>query len=132
MSDDAPEDTDPNAAAGGGRWRTALLGLVLVASVAALVLVVQGQRATEVIRVEVAAGTADRIEAGEQVELLPPTLEVSVGDRLEIVNDDDVTHQVGPYTVAPGQTLRQSFTSPGTLEGACTLHPSGAIRIVVR
>lgn len=132
MSDDTPEDTQHPATAGGGRWRTALLGLVLVASVTALVLAVQGQRSSEVIRVEVAAGTADRIEAGEQVELLPPTLEVSVGDRLEIVNDDDVTHQVGPYTVAPSQTLRQSFTSPGTLEGACTLHPSGAIRIVVR
>lgn len=129
-----PEHEDPHAAApgGSGRWRAVLLALVLVASIAGLVVAVQAQRSGEVVRVEVAAGTADRLEAGESVELLPATLEVAVGDQLEIVNDDDVVHQVGPYTVAPAQTLRQRFTSPGTLEGACTLHPSGEIRIVVR
>ncbi|MFO7778780.1 MAG: hypothetical protein R6V28_10530 [Nitriliruptoraceae bacterium] len=123
---------DGPAAGSNVHWRTVLLGLVLLASAAVLLVTIQSQRSSEVVRVEVAAGTAERITAGESIELLPPTLEVSVGDRLEIVNDDQVVHQVGPYTVAPGQTLRQSFTSPGTLEGACTLHPSGAIRIVVR
>lgn len=132
MTDHEHEDAPGSAAGADGRWRSVLLALVLVASLAALVLVIQSQGSSEVVRVAVAAGTAERIADGEALELLPPTLEVTVGDRLEIVNDDDVTHQVGPYTVAPGQTLRQSFTSPGTLEGACTLHPSGAIRIVVR
>jgi plastocyanin len=132
VTDHAHEGTPAAAAGPNGRWRLVLLGLVLLTSAGALLLVIQSQLATELVRVEVAAGTAERIAAGEPIELLPPTLEVSVGDRLEIVNDDDVTHQVGPYTVAPGQILRQSFTAPGTLEGACTLHPSGAIRIVVR
>jgi plastocyanin len=132
VTDHEHEGTPADAAGPNGRWRMVLLGLVLLTSAGALLLVIQSQLATELVRVEVAAGTAERIAAGESIELLPPTLEVTVGDRLEIVNDDDVTHQVGPYTVAPGQILRQSFTSPGTLEGACTLHPSGAIRIVVR
>lgn len=132
MTDHDHDDTPATAADPSGRWRTVLLALVLLASAGALLVAIQSQRSNELVRVEVAAGTAERIAAGEPVELLPPTLEVAVGDRLEIVNRDDVTHQVGPYTVAPGQTLRQSFTSPGTLEGACTLHPSGAIRIVVR
>jgi plastocyanin len=132
VTDHAHEDGTAPAAGPNGRWRMVLLGLVLLMSAGALLLVVQSQLATELVRVEVAAGTAERLAAGEPIELLPPTLEVAVGDRLEIVNDDHVTHQVGPYTVAPGQILRQSFTSPGTLEGACTLHPSGAIRIVVR
>ncbi len=132
MTDHDHEDVPAPVASPGGRWRSVVLGVVLLASAVALLLVVQDQLSTEVVRVEVAAGTAARIAAGTPVELLPSTLEVAVGDRLEIVNEDDVLHQVGPYTVAPGQTLQQSFTSPGTLEGACTLHPSGAIRIVVR
>lgn len=106
-------------------------GTVLVAVVVLTLVVLPGLR-SETIVVEVAPGTAQRLAAGEEVDLLPRTLEVSVGDRLEITNRDEVTHEVGPYTVAAGQTLRQTFTSVGTLEGACTLHPSGAITIVVR
>ncbi|MFW5833893.1 MAG: hypothetical protein ACOCYE_07330, partial [Pseudomonadota bacterium] len=34
------------------------------------------------------------------------TLEVTVGDRIEINNRDEVPHQVGPYTVAAGQSLQ--------------------------
>ncbi len=115
-----------------GRWRllaAAVLGLV---AVAVLVVVALPGLGSDTIVVEVAPGTAERLQAGEDVDLLPRTLEVAVGDRLEIVNRDGVVHEVGPYTVAAGQTLRQTFTSVGTLEGACTLHPDGAITIVVR
>lgn len=114
------------------RRRATLLMLLLLIGTSAVGVALHLELTTEEVKVEIAAGSAARIDAGETVELLPRILEVAVGDRLEIVNDDHVTHEVGPYTVAPGQTLRQTFTSPGTLEGACTLHPSGAIRIVVR
>jgi plastocyanin len=115
-----------------GRWRSLLAAGAGLIAVVVLVLVVLPELGSETIVVEVAAGTAERLAAGEEVDLLPRTLEVSVGDRLEIANRDDVVHEVGPYTVAAGQTLRQTFTTVGTLEGACTLHPSGAITIVVR
>jgi plastocyanin len=114
------------------RPRVAILVLLLVVGTGLIGLAAGSLLATEEIRVEVAEGTAQRLAAGEAVELLPRTLEVQVGDRLEIVNLDTVPHEVGPYVVAPGQTLRQTFTTPGVLEGACTLHPSGSIRIVVR
>lgn len=107
------------------------IGVLLAIGVALLVLVLSSLGSEELV-VEVAPGTAERLAAGERIELLPRTLEVSVGDRLEIRNLDVVTHEVGPYVVAPGQTLRQTFTSPGTIEGMCTLHESGAITIVVR
>ncbi len=113
-------------------WRRALSAVVAVAAVALLVVALQAWTSSEEIEVTVAAGTAERIAAGEEIELLPRTLEVEVGDRLEIINLDDATHEVGPYTVAAGQTLTQTFTSPGILEGACTLHPSGEITIVIR
>lgn len=107
-------------------------GVLLAVAVALLAYVLSTATDTEQVVVDVAPGTADRLAAGEMIELLPRTLEVSVGDSLEVRNRDDVIHEVGPYTVAPGQTLRQTFTSPGTIEGLCTLHDSGAITIVVR
>ncbi len=107
------------------------LGLVAVALVGAIV-VVATSRGSRDLRIVVPPGTMERIEAGEQVELLPRVLEVRVGDRLVIVNDDDATHQVGPYLVGPGQRLEQRFTRPGRIEGLCTLHPSGEVAIVVR
>ncbi len=122
---------DPSRASSGS-WRPLVAaGAGLVALVVLVLMVLPGLR-SETIMVEVAPGTAARLAAGEEVDLLPRTLEVAVGDRLEITNRDDVVHEVGPYTVAAGQTLRQTFTSVGVLEGACTLHPSGAITIVVR
>jgi plastocyanin len=111
---------------------TALVLLPLVAVVVALVaLMVIGGR-TEVIEVVVPAGTGERMVAGERITLLPPVLEVSVGDTLEIRNLDDVAHEVGPYAVAAGQTLRQTFTTPGTIQGTCSLNPGGEVTIVVR
>lgn len=109
-----------------------LIALIAVPVVVLLAIAVASTLRTELIVVEVPAGTAARIEAGESVELLPRTLEVSVGDTLEIRNLDDEIHEVGPYVVGAQQTLRQTFTSPGTIQGLCTLHPSGEITIVVR
>lgn len=108
----------------------AIASLVVVA-VAALVVTTLSTRSGTVIEVDVPPGTGVRMDAGAQVELLPATLRVRVGDALVVTNADDRVHEVGPYTVAPGQVLRQEFTSEGTIEGVCTLHPDGAIRIVV-
>ncbi len=121
-----------DSAASNRRLITALTALVVVVALALLVSALMSALGSEELVVEVPPGTAERMAAGEQIELLPRTLEVGVGDRLVVVNRDEVTHEVGPYTVAAGQTLAQTFTSPGTIEGLCTLHPSGAITIVVR
>jgi plastocyanin len=115
-----------------GRGRWVLVALVAAPALALIVAAVVGMLRTEQIVVEVPLGTSARIDAGEEVTLLPRTLEVSVGDSLEIRNLDVVTHEVGPYVVGAGQTLRQTFSAPGTIQGMCTLHPSGEITIVVR
>jgi plastocyanin len=109
----------------------AALGVAVVALLAALGLALTGAGSGSTIAVDVPPGTWEDQQAGAEVELLPRTLRVDVGDTLEIVNRDDHVHEVGPYTVGPGQTVRQTFTSPGTIEGLCTLHPDGVITIVV-
>jgi plastocyanin len=113
-----------------GRW--VLVALIAVPAIVLIALAASSALRSATIVVDVAPGTAARVAAGERVELLPRTLEVSVGDRLEVHNRDAVAHQVGPYDVAAGQTLAQTFTTPGTLEGLCTLHESGRVTIVVR
>lgn len=76
-------------------------------------------------------GTGEAMDRGEPVEILPAELAVQVGEVLELVNEDDRGHLVGPFFVGAGETLRQEFTSPGTFEGICTVHPSGQFVLTV-
>lgn len=77
------------------------------------------------------AGTADAIEAGETVEIVPQTLEVSVGESIRIINDDDEGHVVGVFYVGAGETLTRTFTSPGELSGQCSIHSDGEFTVRV-
>lgn len=76
-------------------------------------------------------GTWDRTYAGEDVEILPARLEVSVGEVIRIVNEDSHGHFVGIFYVGPGETVTQRFSSPGEFKGQCTVHPSGELSLVV-
>ena len=81
--------------------------------------------------VVIPAGTADRIAAGERVELLPADLRFRLRDTLVVVNNDTTTHQVGPFSVGAGQRLEKRFSEAATLQGSCSLHPSGSITIEI-
>lgn len=77
-------------------------------------------------------GTGERIDRGEPVDIIPANIDARVGQVLRIVNEDTRGHLVGPFFVGKGETLTQRFASPGTLEGACSIHPSGTITVTVR
>lgn len=79
----------------------------------------------------VPAGAGEAFDAGEPLEILPARLEVSVGDVIEIRNDDDRGHLIGPFFVGGGEVLRQEFATTGEFTGECTVHPSGQIVVVV-
>lgn len=119
------------------RRRPSAIVLIAVAAAVAgaavvLALVFWPEAAAETYTYVVPEGTQGRIDAGEEISLFPRDLEVRVGDRLIIENEDDATHQVGPYVIGGGQRIEQRFGVPGTIEGFCTLHPSGQVTIVVR
>jgi plastocyanin len=76
-------------------------------------------------------GAGEALDAGEPLEILPGTLEVTVGETISIVNDDDRGHNVGPFFVGAGETLTQRFSSPGEFVGVCTVHPSGQLVLIV-
>lgn len=76
-------------------------------------------------------GTGNQIDAGETVEIVPLELVVHVGDAIRIVNDDDRDHVVGVFFVGSGETLTQRFTTPGVLEGQCSVHSGGEFTLRV-
>lgn len=78
------------------------------------------------------AGTGARLDAGERIEIIPAELEVRVGEVIRIVNDDDRGHVIGAFYVGAGETLSQRFSTPGTLQGDCSVHPSGSFTLTVR
>jgi len=78
------------------------------------------------------AGTGERIDGGERIEIIPAELDVRVGEVLRIVNDDDRGHVIGAFYVAAGETLTQTFSAPGELSGECSVHPSGSFTLTVR
>lgn len=131
MSDDATTGPARRAAEPSS---VRLLWMVAAALVVVLgLLVVVWLRGGTEHLIEVPAGYGAQLEADPTTEpLLPEVFTVSVGDTLRIINDDEVVHQIGPYTVGPGDTIEQTFTSPGRIEGICTFHPEGEVAILVR
>ncbi|MEM8746225.1 MAG: hypothetical protein AAGF91_05960 [Actinomycetota bacterium] len=77
------------------------------------------------------AGSGDLIEQGEVLDILPRELKTQVGETIQIRNEDDRAHILGPWFVGAGETLRQRFVTVGVFEGACSVHPSGAFTVYV-
>jgi hypothetical protein len=77
------------------------------------------------------AGAGDRIDAGEPLDVLPRELVVDLDETIQIVNNDDQPHLLGPWFVGAGETLRQRFTTAGVFDGECSVHRSGKFTVVV-
>lgn len=77
------------------------------------------------------AGSGDRIDRGEPLDILPRELVAQLDETIMIANEDDEAHILGPWFVGPGETLRQRFTTAGVFDGACTVHPNGEFTVVV-
>ena len=76
-------------------------------------------------------GTGRRLDGGEDVEIVPAVLDVEVGERIRIVNEDVRGAAVGIFWVPAERTVAMEFTTPGTLTGECDVHPSGSFTINV-
>lgn len=77
------------------------------------------------------AGAGEAIDRGESLDILPQELNVKVGEVIELINEDDRGHLVGPFFVGKGETVRQRFSAPGTFIGDCSVHQSGQIILTV-
>jgi hypothetical protein len=116
-----------------GAWWAA--GLVVLAWLAGV-----GWAAFAPIRVDtrdalfvIPKGTWGRRMAGNQVEILPERIDLTLGlkDILLLRNDDEVPQQFGPVVIMPGQSFRLPFEVASSYSFACSAHASGQMSVVV-
>jgi len=82
---------------------------------------------------EIPKGTWARRRAGDQVEILPERIRLTVGlnDVLVIHNLDDVPQTFGPTIMMPGQSFSLPFERAASYQFICTAHASGQLTIDV-
>jgi hypothetical protein len=82
---------------------------------------------------EIPQGTYARRMAGDQVDILPARIRLTVGldDVLLLRNLDDVPQTFGPTIMMPGQSFRLPFEKPAEYQFECTAHTSGQMTVLV-
>jgi hypothetical protein len=82
---------------------------------------------------EIPKGTYARRMAGDQVEILPSQIRLTLGlnDVLLLRNLDDVPQVFGPTILMPGQSFSLPFEKAADYQFACTAHASGQMTVVV-
>ncbi len=89
-------------------------------------------RQPEIVQVIIPHGTAERMKAGEPEPTIPEDLVFVVGDVLEVVNQDEVSHQLGPMWVPAGATGTLGMDEPTTMSYSCSFQVDESIDIDVR
>lgn len=89
-------------------------------------------RAPETIQIVIPAGTAEKVEAGENVVSIPNEMVFVIGDVLEVQNQDGVNHQLGPIWVPPGATGRLVMEEIDKLAYSCSFQTSRYLGLDVR
>lgn len=117
------------------RARTLTLSIVVAAAGAALAVVgfTPIHSITRDKIFEIPKGTWARRMSGDQVQILPDHIRLTLGirDILVLHNHDDVPQIFGPTLLMPGQRFRLPFDRAAEYTFACTAHASGQMTIVV-
>lgn len=82
---------------------------------------------------EIPRGTYARRMAGDKIEILPHTIQLTLGlnDVLLLKNDDTVPHIFGPTLIMPGQSFSLPFAQASTYSFVCTAHANGQLNVIV-
>lgn len=92
----------------------------------------EGARAPEAVQVIIPEGTAARLAAGEIVSSIPAGLTFVAGDVLEVINLDQVDHQLGPLWIPAGTTASLALDLPERLSYDCSFSSSRYLDIEVK
>lgn len=82
---------------------------------------------------EIPRGTSARRMSGENLDILPQTIRLTLGvsDVLVLRNADNVPHIFGPTLIMPGQSFRLPFLQASTYSFLCSAHANGQLNIIV-
>lgn len=108
-----------------------LLGGLLIAAIPVVVSRFVDQPPGQTHTIDIPHGTAERLAAGEDVEIIPDELDFTLRDVLVIENRDSVAHTIGPFEIGPGERSEHSFGEAAAFSSYCSLHPSGTISISI-
>jgi len=89
-------------------------------------------RAPKTITIEVPAGTAERVEAGQEVPSIPNEMVFVVGDTLKVVNHDSVDHELGPLYIPAGKSASLLMENANKYVLGCSFQPSQYLGFDVR
>jgi len=78
-------------------------------------------------------GTQTMLRLNDGEDIIPEEIRLSLKGQntLVIRNDDLADHTVGPFFIRSGETIRQTFTSPATYKGTCSIRLRAEVNIVV-
>lgn len=115
------------------RGTLALFGFLAVLFVGSAVLLSHMIEQPEGVNrlVVIQPGTGARLDAGENVAIIPPDLHFQLRDRLVVENRDSEAHVVGPFTIGAGERLEEPISRVASFDGFCTIHPNGSVTINV-
>lgn len=65
-------------------------------------------------------GASALAASGQDINFFPEGFTITVGETLRVRNADVGVAELGPFVVGPGETLTQTFTTPGVIEGYCS------------
>lgn len=108
------------------------LGLIVLGALGwAALAPIKGVAREEVF--EIPPGTSARRIAGEDLDILPQTIKLTLGlnDILVLKNSDQAPHIFGPTLIMPGQSFSLPFTRASTYTFVCTAHADGTLNVIV-
>ncbi len=133
----APPANGPKRSGGSPGWR-GTIAIVLVSMVSvwilsalALLLYTGNSREPTVYELTIPDGASELIAAGENPLLIPRTWAFMGDDTLVLKNEDDSTHQLGPWTVPAMSTVRIDLQPAFSGSFACTLTPDGQVILAI-
>jgi hypothetical protein len=92
----------------------------------------QYDRAPKTIELVIPAGTAEQVDAGQEVTAIPQEMVFVLGDVLEVVNHDSVSHQLGPVWVPPGSKGTMVMDIAREVSYSCSFSTSRYLGLDIR
>ena len=89
-------------------------------------------RSSEAIEFVIPDGTAALVARGSWPPTLPANLTFVAGDTFVMRNNDVVEHNLGPYLLPAKGEVRVVMDTPRSSPFLCTVHPRGALDVIVQ